>query len=157
MDSAHQTSLSFTISPGVCVKVAQSCPTLCDPMDYTVLEFSRPAVCSLLQGIFPIQGLNRGLLHCRWILYQLSYQGSPSPGVCSHSYPLSQCCHPIISFSVVPFSSCLQSFPASGSSLMSRVFSNEPALHIRWPKYWNFSFSISPSNEYSGLISFRID
>ena len=38
-----------------------------------------------------------------------------------------------------------------------RVFSNEPALHIWWPKYWSFSFSISPSNEYSGLISFRID
>ena len=52
--------------------------------------------------------------------------------------------------SVVPFSSCPQSFPAS-------VFSNELALRIRWPKYWSFSFSISPSNEYSGLISFRID
>ena len=38
-----------------------------------------------------------------------------------------------------------------------RVFSNESALHIRWPKYWNFSFSISPSNEYSGLISLRMD
>ena len=38
-----------------------------------------------------------------------------------------------------------------------RVFSNELALHIRWPKYWSFSFSISPSSEYSGLISFRID
>ena len=38
-----------------------------------------------------------------------------------------------------------------------KVFSNELALHIRWPKYWSFSFSISPSNEYSGLISFRID
>ena len=38
-----------------------------------------------------------------------------------------------------------------------RVFSNESILHIRWPKYWSFSFSISPSNEYSGLISFRID
>ena len=38
-----------------------------------------------------------------------------------------------------------------------RVFSNESALHFRWPKYWNFSFSISPSNEYSGLVSFRID
>ena len=37
-----------------------------------------------------------------------------------------------------------------------RVFSNELALHIRWPKYWTFSFSVSPSNEYSGLISFRI-
>ena len=69
---------------------------------------------------------------------------------------------------------CLQSFPASGSFLMSqlftsggqnigalgsassiRVFSNESALHIRWPKYWSFGFSISPSNEYSGLISFK--
>ena len=38
-----------------------------------------------------------------------------------------------------------------------RVFSNETAFHIRWPQYWNFSFNISPSNEYSGLISFRID
>ena len=38
-----------------------------------------------------------------------------------------------------------------------RVFSNESVLHIMWPKYWSFSFSISPSNEYSGLISFRID
>ena len=38
-----------------------------------------------------------------------------------------------------------------------RVFSNELVLHIRWPKYWNFSFNISPSNEYSGLISFRMD
>ena len=38
-----------------------------------------------------------------------------------------------------------------------RVFSNESALHIRWPKYWSFSFSISPSNEHSGLISFRMD
>ena len=45
------------------------------------------------------------------------------------------------------------------SSIFSsiRVFSSESALHIRWPKYWSFSFSISPSNEYSGLISFRID
>ena len=41
--------------------------------------------------------------------------------------------------------------------LSIRVFSNESVLHIRWPKYWSFSFSISPSNEYSGLISFRTD
>ena len=39
----------------------------------------------------------------------------------------------------------------------NRVFSNKSVLHIRWPKYWSFSFSVSPSNEYSGLISFRID
>ena len=39
----------------------------------------------------------------------------------------------------------------------SRIFSNESVLHVRWPKYWSFGFSISPSNEYSGLISFRMD
>ena len=50
-----------------------------------------------------------------------------------------------------PLSSCLQSFPAS------RVFSNESVLHIRWPKYWSFLFSISPSNEHLGLISFRMN
>ena len=76
---------------------------------------------------------------------------SPTPGACSNSCPSSQQCHPTISSSVVPFSSCLHSLPASG------FFSNELALHIRWPKYWSYSFSISPSNEYSGLISFRID
>ena len=47
--------------------------------------------------------------------------------------------------------------PPAFSLSSFRVFSNESALHIRWPKYWSFSFSISPSNEYSGLISFRID
>ena len=60
-------------------------------------------------------------------------------------------CHQTISSSVIPFSSCLQSFPASGS------FSNESVFHIMWPKYWSFSFSISPSNEYSRLISLRMD
>ena len=60
-------------------------------------------------------------------------------------------CHPTISFPVIPFSSCLQSFLASGS------FSKNSVLCIRWPKYWSFSFSIHPSNEYSGLISFRMD
>ena len=72
------------------------------------------------------------------------------PRVSSNSCPLSQWCHPAILSSVVPFS-CPQSFPASGS------FSSESALHIRWPKYWSFNFSISSSNEYSGLVSFRID
>ena len=51
-------------------------------------------------------------------------------------------CHPLLPPSIFP---------------SVRVFSNESALHIRWPKYWSFSFSISPSNEYSGLISLRMD
>ena len=76
---------------------------------------------------------------------------SPSPRVCLNSCPLSWWCHPTILSSVIPFSSCLQSFPASG------VFSKESIFPIRRPKYWSFSFSINPSNEYPGLISFRID
>ena len=67
-----------------------------------------------------------------------------------NSCPLNQWCHPTISSSVVPFSSCLQSCPAS-------VFSNESVLCIRWPKDWSFSCSISLSNEYSRMISFKIN
>ena len=76
---------------------------------------------------------------------------SSSPRACSNSRPLSWWYHPTILSSVSPFSFCLQSFPSI------RVFSNELALPIKWPKYWSFSFSISLSNKYSGLISFRID
>ena len=76
---------------------------------------------------------------------------SPTARVYLNPYPLSQWCHPTISSSVVPFSSCLQSFPTSASFLISQMW------NIRWPEYWSFSFSISPSNEYSGLISFRSD
>ena len=75
---------------------------------------------------------------------------SPSPSVCLNSCPLSQWYHPTISSSIIPFSFNLQSFLASGSF-------PESILCIRWPKYWNFSFSISPSKEYLGLISYRID
>ena len=76
---------------------------------------------------------------------------SPTPRVYSRSCPLSQRCHPTTSSAVIPFSSHLQSFPASGSFLVSQFFAS------RWPKFWAFSFSISPSNEYSGLIFFRIN
>ena len=65
---------------------------------------------------------------------------SPTPGVHSNSCPSSRWCHPAISSSVIPISSCPQFLPAS-------VFSNESTLRMRWPKYWSFSFSISPSNE----------
>ena len=74
---------------------------------------------------------------------------SPSPGACSDStesvMPSNHLtlCHPL---SLLP-----SIFPSI------RVFSSESGLHIRWPKYWSFSFSISPSNEHSGLISFRTD
>ena len=75
---------------------------------------------------------------------------SPTPRVHTNSRPSSRWCHPTISSSVIPFSSCPQSLPAS-------VFSNESTLHMRWPKYWSFSFSIIPSKEQPGLISFRMD
>ena len=84
----------------------------------------------------------------------LQHTGLPSPsatpGAYSNSCPSSWWCHPTISSSVIPFFSYLQSFPASGSFPVNW-------LCIRWPKYWSFSFSISLSNEYPGLISFRID
>ena len=71
---------------------------------------------------------------------------SPTPGACPNSYPLSWWCHPTIS-TISTSSSCLQSFPASRSFPVSQFFTS---------KYWRFSFSISPFNEYSGLISFII-
>ena len=103
---------------------------------YTSVQFSHSVVFDSLQ----LHGLRHTRLPCP----------SSTPGACSNSCPLSRWCHPTISSSVVPFSSCLQSFSASGSFPGS-------FLHIRWPKDWSFSFSISPSNEYSGLISFRMD
>ena len=75
---------------------------------------------------------------------------SPTSGVHSNSRPLSQWCHLAISSSVVPFSSYPKSLPASESFPMSQ-------LCMRWPKYWSFSFSIIPSKEIPGLISFRRD
>ena len=57
-------------------------------------------------------------------------------------------CHPLLLLNLLLLPSIFPSI---------RVFSNESALHIKWPKYWSFSFNISPSNEHSGLISFRID
>ena len=74
---------------------------------------------------------------------------SLSPWVCSNSCPLSQWCHPTLSSSIAPFSSCPQSFPASGSFLTNQLFVSGEGLEIQ--------LQHSPSNEYSGLISFRIN
>ena len=98
--------------------VAQSCLTLCNPMDYSTPGFPGP---------------------------------SPTLGAYSDSCPSSRYCHPTVSCTVIPFSSHLQSFPASGSFPKCQFFA------VRWPKYWSFSFSISPSSDYSGLISFMTD
>ena len=91
--------------------------------------------CSVMSDLLRPHGLQHARPPCP----------SPTPGDYSNLCPLCRWCYPTISSSVVPFS-CPQSLPASGL-----------VLHSRWPKYWSFSFSISPSNEYSGLISFRMD
>ena len=106
--------------------VAQSCPTLCRPMD------SGPP--------YPI-------------ILPVPYSGPPCPSTtpkaCSNSCPSSQWCHPVISSSVVPLSSCLQSFPESGSFQMSQHFaSGGQSIGVS---------NISPSKEYSRLISFRMN
>ena len=95
--------------------------------------------CSVVSDSFPPHGLQQARLPCP----------SPTPGACSNSsielvMPSNYLilCHPLLPPSIFP---------------SIRVFSNESVLHIRWPKYWSFSFSISPSNEYSGLISFKMD
>ena len=101
-----------------------------------MLLFRRSAVSDSLR----LHGLQHNRLFCP----------SPSPRVCSNSSiesvmssnHLILCCSLLLLPSIFP---------------RIRVFLNESVLHITWPKYWSFSFSISPSNEYLGLISFRID
>ena len=78
---------------------------------------------------------------------------SPTPRFYSNSYTSSLWCHPAISSSVVPFSSCPQSLPASGFFQWVNSLHEVAKLHMSW----SFSFSISPSNEHPGLISFRMD
>ena len=111
--------------------VAQSCPTLWDSMDS-----STPG----LPVHHPLPEFTQ--THVHWVSDVLPSShplSCPSPPALSH---LILCCPLLLLPSIFP---------------SIRVFSNESLLHIRWPKYWSFSFSISPSNEYLGLISFRID
>ena len=100
---------------------------------FLVVQFS----CSVVSDVLWSHGLEHARPPCP----------SPPSGAYSNSCPSSGWCHPTISSSVISFSSCLQSFPASGSFPM-----NESVLRIRWAKYWSFSFSISPSNEQTWLM-----
>ena len=130
-----------------------TCPTFCFPFFFSVQSLSRVR-----------------LFATQWIAAQqasLSITNSQSSRKLM-SIELVMPPASVIPFSssVVPFSTCLQSFsfclllpllllPSIFPSI--RVFSNESVLHIRWPKYWSFSFSIRPFSEYSGLISFMMD
>ena len=128
----------------------------------------------LLQGIFPTQGSNPGLPHCRWILYQLSHSSVQflscvwlfaTPWTAARQASLSitnsrSPPKPISIESVMPSNHLilchpLLLLPSIFPSI--RLFSNESALHIRWPKYWSFNFNISPCNEHPELTSFRMD
>ena len=99
-----------------------------------------------------VQSLSRVWLSATpWMQHARPPCPSPTPGAYSNSCPLSQWCHPTISPPVVPFSSCPQSFPASGFFQMSQFFTwGGQSIGVS-------SFNISPSNKYSGLISFRMD
>ena len=95
-------------------------------------------------------------LSCIWLFE------TPWKAACqtSLSFTSSQSLFKLMSIqSVMPFKHLKVCCPLLLTSIVPsiRVFSNESELHIRWPEYWSFSFSTSPSNEYSGLISFRID
>ena len=159
--STHDATLN-----GVVVLVTQLCPTLCHPI---VCSPSGSSVHGIIQARtldWVAISFSRGYTYLTLSSVQFScwvVSDSVTPWIAARQASLSitksrnllkltsQCCHPTISSSVIPFSSCPQSLPESGS------FSNESTLRMRWPKYWNFSFSISPSIEGSGLISFRID
>ena len=130
--------------------------------------------------------LKQGLLYCRWIFYQL-YQKVLGRVIREFSSVQFSCSvvsnllrphglqHTRLPYFITNSRSLLKLMPIESVMPSNhlilcyphllpprifpsiRVFSNESVLHIRWPKYWSFSFSISPSNEYSGLISFRMD
>ena len=121
-----------------CLLVSFAINLLCLIDDLCIcLLFSHSVVSDSLQ----LHGLQHSRLPCP----------SPSPGACSNSCPSSQWCHPTISSLCWPLLLLPSIFPSI------RVFSNEPALPIRWPKYWSLSFSNSPSNEYFKLVSSNIN
>ena len=115
MENIYKSQFSLIHQEQFISSVAQSCLTLCHPM-----ESSTPG--------FPV--------HRSWSLLKLMSIALVTP---SNHLIL---CHPLLLPSIFP---------------RIRVCAKESALHISWPKYWSFSFSIGPSNEYLGLISFRID
>ena len=132
----HSLALFSTFRTETCMVLPEEVDAECWSTRTTfrsVQSFTQP--CPTLRP----QGLQHARLPCP----------SPTPGSCSNLCPSSRWGYPTISSSIISFFSCLQSFPASES--------NETILRTRWPKYWSFSFSISPSKECSGLISFRVD
>ena len=151
-------------------------------MGFSRQEYWRGFLCPP-PGIFPTQGSNPSLLHSRRILYCLATGEAPRltlvmlllsfSRVGLFETPWTAACHAslscTVSWSLLKLMSIESVMPSHHLILCYlllllpsifpsiKVFSNVSALHIRWPKYWSFSFSISPSNEYPWLISFRYD
>ena len=108
-------------------------------------------ILALSLSISSVQSLSHvQLFETPWTAARKASLSIPTPGACSDSCPSSRWCNPTISSSVFPFSSCLQSFSASESFPVSQLFNLGGQI-------WSFSFSVSPSNEYSGLTTYRID
>ena len=110
-----------------------------------ILSYKSPLILLFNSSIMSDSLQSHGLPHAKLPCPSLS------PIVCSISCPLSEWCHPTHLVFCPPLLLLLSIF------CNIRVFSNESACHIRWPKYWSYGFSIGPSNECSGLISFRFD
>ena len=144
----HARLLCPPLSPRVC---SNSCPlsqwcyltisSSAAPFSFCPWSFPVQFSCSVVSKSLRPCGPQQDRLPCP----------SPTPGACSNSCPLNQWCYPTFSSSCRPLLLLPSIFPGT------RVISNELTLCIRWPQYWSFSFSIGPSNEYSGLIFFRID
>ena len=122
-------------------------------VDFPLLR-SDTNICVWMVQFSSVQSLS----HARLFVTPWTTACQASLSITNSRNPLNPCplrwwCHPTISISVVPFFSCPQSFPASGSFQMTVKW----CFHIRWPKYWSFNFNIIPSNEHPGLISFRMD
>ena len=147
--------------------VAQSCPALCDPMDCSIEDWTED--CKILQNN------TLHLLHkCPLCFVPLSVQFSSvaqsCPTLCDPmncSTPGLPVHHQLPEFTqthvhwvdetIQPSHPLSSPSPPAPNPSSIRVFSNESTLHMRWPTYWSFSFSISPSNEHPGLISLRMD
>ena len=133
------------------MQIVQVVKSLCSRNQSQSLKRSLPSTLFYLYQFSSVQSFSRvRLLWPHELQHTRSPCPSPTPRVYSDSHPSSQWCQPAISSSVIPFSSWPQ-------SLSIRVFSNKSTLCMRWPKYWSFSFSIIPSKEHPGLISFRMD
>ena len=162
-----QTQVSHQACPGATPYACQVCPCRRLSGSRPVLVSSRPcwcrAECRRLWGSSPRRGGGRApwqasLLFSRVRLFSTPWTAARQASL---SFPSAQSLLKLTSIeSLMPSHHLilcrpLLLLPSIFASI--RVFSNELALHIRWPKYWSFSFSVNPSNEYSGLISFRMD